>query len=351
MSDDVEVDPVKTGVIKNLSHFEQPFLAGAESYDEYASYVADHHICEIMMGERNWREFGSRATRIGENIDPSVFLLLEDNLQLGVTHTWNKLNGGGGGSKIGRVIQAAYQGVQGALGEGSVGSDLMLSPLRVLSASYFESSSEWNFPLKFTFRMGQYGLWDAEKEVWNPLFALLVMSTIINAGKDTIGGWPAYETPGPTQYGLIGSLASEALTGMFRNDDGGGDEESEERGKRTISDILTELKDSGTQEAGSFIAQASKAVTLIFGINFTEIGSGEEGGKGLGYERASHTREMNYRNILYFDPCYIESVSVSFGKEKDMKGFPIEGTIDLSIKTVLSAMGNDLTGINTKWKK
>ncbi len=351
MSNNVEVDPVNR-VVRTPDHFEQPFLRGEESkYAEYASYVADHHIVEIMMGGNNWREYGLRAARIGREIHPSVFLLLEDNLQLGVTHEWNRIGGGGGGGPITRAISTVARGVAeglpAAMGDDTSG-DLMLSPLRLLRATYYSSSNEWTFPLKFTFRMGQYGLWDAETEVWDPLIALLVMCTTINRGDQTLG-WPAYETPGPTQFGLLGSLASEALSGAWDAAMEGDPME----GLRTFFGSMTD-------DAGTVISNASKAVSLIFGINFPEMGQSGQGDpnpddrsgtrSGLGFVKED-PKEMNYRNLLYFDPCYIESVSVSFGKEKDMKGFPIEGTIDLSVKSVLPAMGNDITGINSKWQR
>jgi len=332
-------------------HFEYPFIEGSREYPEYASYVADHHICEIMMGRHNWRAFGMRAERVNEPIDQNVFLLYEDDLSLGVRHNFQSLRGGGGGGPIasavgsiaqgvGQIASAAHGGLAGAAGEGIAGSDLMLAPLRLLDAHYYKGSDAWAFNVKFTFRHGQNGLWDAKREVFDPLIALLVMCTAVDAGGEDgdVMGWPVFEAPGPSQYGLIGSVASELLTG------GGGEDEADEDDRGFIEKFKEALRGVGGAEVSRTISDSAKAVTLIFGLNF------KESLDSFGRELGDDADDMNFRNVFYFDPCYIEGITVSFSNQKDLSGYPIQGTVDLDIRTMLPALGNDISKLNADWE-
>jgi len=347
---DTEDDSTRARGVSS-GHFEFPFIEGSEDYPEYASYVADHHICELMMGRHNWRAFGMRAERVSEPIDQNVFLLYEDDLSMGVRHNFQALRGGGGGGPIGAAVSRGLQGIgtaasaihgglSGFGGEGAAGSDLMLAPLRLLDAHYYKSSDSWSFNVKFTFRHGQNGLWDAKREVFDPLIALMVMCTAVDAGEDQeIAGWPVFEAPGPSQYGLIGSIASELITG------GGGEDELEEDDRGFIEKFKEALRGvSGGREVGRTISDSAKAVTLIFGLNF------KESLDAFGSKLEDDADDMNFRNVFYFDPCYIEGITISFSSQKDLSGYPIQGTVDLDIKTMLPALGNDISRLNTDWE-
>jgi len=348
---DVEIREAREAVPQN--HFEYPFVEGDQDYPHYASYLSDHYICELMMGAHNWRDFGSRALRINENIADDVFLLLEDGLSLNLKHNFdalrgNQLAGGhlrgldmiaGGAEAIANILTTR---AGGAWDEGIEGSDLMLSPTRILNAAYYKESDAWAFPVTFRFRMGQFGLWDAQQEVWNPLIALLTMCAPValdaRANFGDAVGVPLFEAPGPSQYGLIGALGSTVLSGITDSEGGNIWERTTEAFTRT-----------GGTDANRTIASQSKNVTFIIGLNFQEIQSDDAGNRPMGGTMGEDIRMMNFRNILYFDPCYIDNVTVSLGQRKDLRGYPTEGSIELNIRTVMPALANDITAINKNW--
>lgn len=347
---DIELLPFRygreSGFNRTQDHYEADITRSNAQYADQIQYVSDHSICELFIRGRNWRTFAERALRVGEPIDNRVMLIKEDNLQFSVQHNFEVLRSTGGLTSGFVKLAEGAQGLAGGIAAGVAGirgeTDLMVAPMRLFDARFYKGSEPLDLSSSFTFRMGQAGIWDAKKEVFDPLIALLIMFTAIDeqrtlslTGRDDGGNLslPVHTTPGASKYGLIGGMGSEVLSGL------------EDTEGENLSENITDFLRTFTSDAEETLEDGtSGAVTFVVGMGFHESTNEdfqnhqqEEGGSDI-------TRDsMNNRNVFYFDPCFVESITVDMSSEKDMRGYPIEGSIQLSIKTMFPVLGNDFS--------
>jgi hypothetical protein len=353
------------------SHFEAPLVSGESRYKglgQYTQYLGDHHICELYMGTsakngpgiKNWREYAGRMGRFNEagggggSVLNEVFLIYEDDFTLGMKHSYRRMGdtalfqGLGKEGKIGQIANILGQGLATYKADGSSGikipttSDVMLTPSRFLETQFYEATGPWTFNTTFTFRFGQYGLWDCYEEVFKPAMALLAMGAPSLLSGNLLGN-ALMEAPGPTQYGLVMSMGQGILRALV-------DEEEGKDVKGFVKSILENFDTLGDKLAAELSEREKateflKSLTVAIGQTYEETKI--EAGSSLG-STANKTR-----NLFVFRPCILKGVTASFSKYKDMSGYPIKATVALEIETQLPAVAQNLSSINTKseWDK
>ena len=316
------------GRLGDKTHFEHNLVKGGTARSQYSSYLADHHICEIYVGERNWREFGQRYSRIGGSVDSSIFLPYENDLVLSISNQFNTLSEGL--SKIpvvGKVLSSLQKA--GGIASGAVGvqqglsgagSDLMLEPARMMQASFYKETSTLKFSPEFNFRFGQYGLFDAKKEVFDPALTLYLMCLPIRINDK---GFPMLETPGTSLGGLLSTIPGAVMQA-------GEDFLNEESGGR-IEAFLNRMQN--LEETGNL----GKTVSFIIGPTIAEMNTFSNAKPNL--------KSLNTRNVFSFDACTIRNAQLQLGKDKDMQGYPTSASVTLTMETMMPASANDITGI------
>ena len=145
----------------------------------------------------------------------------------------------------------------------------------------------------FTFKMGQYGLWNAKKEVCLPILNLYAMTASQFLSSFTIAG------PQPAVADMItktiGSLISNAL-----GDDNQNEPETQE-------------------ESNNFL----RGLGRIF--QNSVLG---------GYDR--YTYNMKFGNILTFNRVMAKNSRITnLSKELDKDGFPISGSIEMTFEGII----------------
>ena len=314
----------------------------SKSFNNYTQFIADHYICEIYLGSANdqtglinWRDYSSRLLRTNQtSVKDDVFLIYDQPLTLSVKNKYTGVGDAGigrllkAGGKMGAIAKKAGSAIGQSLASISTGSgiqsDIAITPGRFLDAQFYEKTEPLQFNSTFKFRFGQYGLWNAEEEVFKPALAFLMMST-----PTLLGSGGAIETPGPTQLGLITSyikgLGTEIAEG-FKDDP---------------STILGRL-------AANTGGAAAKHITVILGQTTTEnkkLISGRSPDKNnteLGNNsQSAFNNKLNIENLFSFRPCILESCTVVFSQEKTDAGYPISAEVKLSMKTQFPAISSN----------
>lgn len=329
MSDGIKIKDLNADNmgLPDTSHFEHGLVAkdGAE-YSEYAHFVSDHHICEIFVGDYNWRDYGKRAARSNDSegnpqsVRNEVCLVLEKAFNLGVQHKFKPLRSAGARMQIAAAVGDKAVSVVGggaaAIDAVATGrTDLQLNPLRILNAQFYEESGSWDIPLDFTFRFGQAGLWDAKEEVFDPLIALLMMCTAVTSSE---GHTLQYQTPGATLGGLLGGLGRNFVGDVYQD--------------FGLDTLLAAITQEGTDR---MLGNLNRTASVMIGVTYAESSN----------DKKPEDRMLS-RNTFHFDVCYIEGIRVSFSEKKDLRGYPVQGNVSLTVKSMMPALGNNISNIN-----
>ena len=342
------------------NHFENALISGDREYTgpgQYSQYLGDHHICELYLGSpagggiHNWRDYAGRLLRFTSSVHNDVFLIYEEDLTLGLHHSYKRMGdtaifqGLGGGGALGQIANTVGQGLAagrrgGFNREGLTTSDVMLAPSRFLETQFYENTGAWKFNTTFTFRFGQYGLWDCLEEVFKPAMSLLAMSapTLLSGN---LAGSALMESPVPTQYGLIMSMGAGILRTLVGDEQQDRFAESILAGFNTLGDQLA--KELSEREGA---AQFLKSLTVAIGQTYEETRA-EAGSRTAG------TTATKTRNMFLFQPCVLKGCTAVFSKDKDTAGYPIKATVSLEIETQLPAVTQNLSSVREtrEWNK
>lgn len=250
---------------------------------------------QTSSGDIDWRKFLARTPSRAYgvkilDIDSAIYLVLADEkYSYNITNTTSTpMKGFIESFTSSGVTGAIIKGAEAirAAGQGTENSATFNPWFKNLKA--WESTEPVRIPLSFSFKLGQYGLWNAKKEVALPVLALLTMVLPEQIGSTTMTG--------PFQAAT--ALAAQIIASTL---------ESEE----SILNI------------GGIISSA--AFNIVKGQTYT-ISIGRQ-------------LELKYAYCLTCD--------VSLSTNTDQYGFPIEATIALnmegSLPPSLGKLGGDLS--------
>ena len=162
------------------------------------------------------------------------------------------------------------------------------------------------FSYTFKFQLGQYGLWNAKKEVVIPILNLVapVLPREISAMTVT--------APFPTTIQLLADIIGSSLESVLSGD---------------VWDALRTLG-SDTGEAAEEQGLGSAANTLFQGI-------GDILQSIIHESYNKFTYDVSFGNAMTFKKCLVKKVDASFSKETDEDGYPISGEVDITFHTMI----------------
>lgn len=173
----------------------------------------------------------------------------------------------------------------------------------VMEAPGYVSTNIIEFSYTFNFRMGQYGLWNAQKEVFNP---------IINLFAPVLPQYVSDFTKAGNLPSMVEFLAG-AIINVFKEKKG------------TEETIIVDNGNGGTKE--------EKTGFINFDDNvLNEIGTGIS--NAILGQCEKYTWTISFGNIVTFKRCYMVSGDVKFSSEVDQYGFPVSGSCNLGFKTI-----------------
>ena len=168
------------------------------------------------------------------------------------------------------------------------------------------SLSGLEFSYTFKFHLGQYGLWNAKKEVVIPILNLIVPALPREISAMTV------QAPFPTTIQLLADIIGGSLQSVFSGE------------------ALDSLKilGSDTGEAAEENGIGAAANTLFQGIGDIL--------QNLIHESYNKfTYDVSFGNAMTFKKCLVKKVDASFSRETDEEGYPISGEVDITFHTMI----------------
>lgn len=185
--------------------------------------------------------------------------------------------------------------------------------------------------LTFDFAIGQYGLWNAKKEVVIPMLNLIAMfcPTLIADGS-MIG--PTATPTGMLYSAIADTIApvAEELEGIITNKDTEAVTNFVDSAKSWIGGTFK----SGAGEGGNkFTEVANGIASLLGGITSEAVGLISD--KLLAVLKDS-TYNIQIGNFMSISNCICTGInSIVFSNKVDENGYPISGSLSLSLKGVI----------------
>lgn len=252
------------------------------------------------------KDFSSEMSSL--NVNPNIYLLMDTagpklNVQnetekpladmLGnVQKNLESLSGGSGvGALLANVAGHAgdifntFTAIKGAM-EGNQGTTNVFDPWFTSFPTWdsIKSSHGFEFTYKFEFVMGQYGLWNAKKEVIVPILNLLAPTLPRNLGITSQAG------PFPSTMQLLTNVITDSFAGGVD---------------------LSTIWEQGLDE----FAAALQNVLLN--------------------QSYSYTYDIKFGNFFTFNKCYITDAQTNFSTETDQYGYPVAGDITLTFNGII----------------
>lgn len=170
-----------------------------------------------------------------------------------------------------------------------------------------------NFTYTFKFTMGQYGLWNARKEVVKPILNLMAPTLPQYLDAFTISG------PQPNVWNLLSNLTANLTTSVVNWIKGNS---SEDESSTTESTTTTE---NSAEDSGGFWNSLSNV--------YNSIGTVME--KVLLDTYRDYTYTIKFGNFLTINNAIIKGSTVNFSNKVDQDGYPVAGSCKLNFKTVV----------------
>lgn len=209
-----------------------------------------------------------------------------------IANTYSKI---GGIANIGMTVSGALSGDSGVYNQ-------WYPWVSLIKTWNMENLKGLSFSVDFNFSMGQYGLWNAKKEVVLP-----ILNLVAPAIPRMLNSWSAQ---GPFQSTL--QMLSNLLIGTVKSVG------------TTITDIMGGLKEEGL----------SSITDKVSSWDFSSVGSAlqEFIMKSSGY--LNYTYDVKFGDFVEISNCLIESASAEWASETDQYGYPIKGKATLNLSTI-----------------
>lgn len=186
-----------------------------------------------------------------------------------------------------------------------------------------KSSSPISFNYTFKFNMGQYGLWDAKKEVFLPIVNLAIPTFIQQLGASSTRG------PFPTEYNLIVNFITSLFSGDVRSDY----VEGAKRVKENFLENWNSIKSSKNEDGSTDVSNLLSSVGSLFTDALEDVAKLVEMAVFDAYR--GYTYEIKFGNFMTFRHMMITNSKFSFSNEVDQNGYPISGSINLSFTSMM----------------
>ena len=185
--------------------------------------------------------------------------------------------------------------------------------------------------LTFDFAIGQYGLWNAKKEVVIPMLNLIAMfcPTLIADGS-MIG--PTATPTGMLYSAIADTIApiAEELEGIITSEDTEAVTNFEDSVKSWIGGTF---KSGASEGSNKFTEVANGIASLLGGITSEAVGLISD--KLLAVLKDS-TYNIQIGNFMSISNCICTGInSIVFSNKVDENGYPISGSLSLSLKGVI----------------
>lgn len=251
------------------------YITGDNSFDNsFEGYDVDSSI-DLVMGD-NMPSFGS-SNEYDSAIKSALSML--DSFKIPASATFNTvMNLATGMTNLANAFQDEKNANEDKSGYYN-NITASFNPWVTTVPSYKTGSANKDISYKFEFHMGQYGLWDARKEVVNPIINLMA-PTLPRMLTHT-----EMVTPFPNQYQII---------------------------KNIFKDFFT--KNQAKNQDGSFFER--------FGKNMLNFYNG-------------FTYDVSFGNLYTFHNMLIKNCTVNFSSDTDQYGNPIYGSIELMMSNII----------------
>lgn len=190
----------------------------------------------------------------------------------------------------------------------------------------WDGAPNFNFQIGFNFAMGQYGLWNARQEVFNPMINLIAPTLPQHLNGYSMSG------PVPNATGLLVNLINKGI------DIGKGAYQAVSSGNNTsllenkYVDMVYKSWNDLTTKVGDTEGVMGK-VTTALSKGAETLGTFLEALTLMSYEDYTYTLKLG--NIMTIQKVMIKDSTWSFGKEVDQYGWPTSGSVKLKFETAI----------------
>ena len=303
---------------------------------DYPSFLSKPGNLESLMG----------AGSIGEalNVDPEVELV--------ANHDWKLNTIGNKYEKVTTANSLVSKFLSGGspLGDAISGVKDILNTAAMVSAAAGSNNSLYNYSTQtwwknlegwtgtdpvsiqftFDFALGQYGLWNAKKEVVIPMLNLIAMfCPSLIADGSMIG-------PTATPTGMLYSVISDALAPVADQIEGllGGDIGGIKNLAESTMGFISGAYSSGAKEGNNTLTSTLNGIASLLG-GVTAEAVTKVSDKLLKVLENS-TYNVQVGDFMSISNCICTGInSVSFANKVDEFGYPISGSVNLVLRGVI----------------
>ena len=278
------------------------------------------------------------------NVDPEVHLIAKQDWRLngieneykGVMESDNLVTKFLSMNKVGKVLSGFKDILNGvAMASAATGSNKSL--YNYSTQTWWKNLEGWtgsdpvSVQFTFDFALGQYGLWNAKKEVVIPMLNLIAMFCPSLIADGSMIGPTA--TPTGMLYSVIaGTLMPvvDQLEGVISSKD-----------TKALTDLAksamswaTDTYNSGASEGDNEITSVVNGVASVLG-GLTSEAVGQISDKLLTVLKDS-TYNIQIGNFMSISNCICTGInSIVFSNKVDENGYPISGSLNLVLKGVI----------------
>lgn len=167
------------------------------------------------------------------------------------------------------------------------------------------------FSYDFKFQLGQYGLWNAKKEVVIPILNLVVPALPREISAMTV------QAPFPTTIQLLADIIGNGIEDLFSG-----------ATWNAIQEVESDTSGAYDEAGGGLNGVGAAANTIFQGI-------GELLQNLIHKSYNKYTYDVSFGTALTFKKCLVKKVDASFSKETDEEGYPISGAVNVTFHTMI----------------
>ena len=279
------------------------------------------------------------------DVDPEVHLIAKQDWRLNtIGNEYDKVMESNslvkqltsGGSAVGKTLSGFEDILNGvAMATAATGSNKSL--YNYSTQTWWKNLEGWtgsdpvSFQFTFDFALGQYGLWNAKKEVVIPMLNLIAMfCPSLIADGSMIG-------PTATPTGMLYNVIAETLMPVVDQIEGiitSKDTEAVTNFVDSAKSWIGGTFKSGASEGGNKFTEVVNGIASVLG-GITSEAVGLISNKLLAVLKDS-TYNIQIGNFMSISNCICTGInSIVFSNKVDENGYPISGSLSLSLKGVI----------------
>lgn len=273
---------------------------------------------------------GSAITRGDQlNVKDAIYLFRESDTSVNIKNSYegfdfSKLSGGNKFGAGAAVLGKISTGLSTATDAANVVSSFLLGPQAggttyntwINNAQGWKEVQNLSLNFTFTFKLGEYGLWNAKQEVVLPILNLLAPVIPRYIGDFTQTG------PAVSFWGLMGAIIGDFASDFL----------SAVTGKKneTINDLTNtfSLSERWSDTIRHWGAGAQSVINYFIDNIINGLSSNSSFIVTVGGESPSDGF-VTYKGLIYKD------ANVSFSNKTDQYGYPISGNITMNFDTIM----------------